>query len=93
MKVKNFTVSKGLDLYRNGEKNSYFVSMNVEPDEDMSVDDFLAAQLDTAVIVKRACIHNALTDGKLKLEEANEMIALLKENTALLREKLKAKAK
>jgi hypothetical protein len=88
MKVKNFTVSKGLDLYRSGEKNSYFVSMNVEPDEDMSVDEFLAAQLDMAIVVKRACIHNALTDGKLKLEEANEMIALLKENTALLREKL-----
>jgi len=88
LKVKNFTVSKGLDLYRNGEKNSYFVSMNLEPDEDMSVDDFLTAQLDAAIVVKRACIHNALTDGKLKLEEANEMISLLKENTALLREKL-----
>lgn len=91
MKVSNFTVSKSFEIYRNGEKTSYFVSANVEPDGDLDPKDLPEAQLDAAFFVKKACIYNALTDGKLKLEEANEMISDLKENTALLREKLRKK--
>lgn len=91
MKVNNFTVSKSFEVYRNGEKNSYFVSVNVEPDGDMVPEDLPLAQLDVATFVKKACIYNALTDGKLRVEEANELVQDLKDNTALLREKLQKK--
>ncbi len=91
MKVTSFTVSKSIDIYRNGEKSSYFVSMAVEPDADLRPEDLPLAQLDCAVAVKKACIYNALTDGKLRVEEANEMIKDLKDNVALIRESLIAK--
>jgi hypothetical protein len=93
MKVTSFTVSKSIDLYRGGEKSSYFVSMAVEPDGDLKPEDLPLAQLDAATFVKKACIYNALTDGKLRLEEANELLQDLKDNTALIREKLEAKKK
>lgn len=93
MRVNNFTVSKSIEIYRNGEKSSYFVSMNVDPDGDLKPEDLPLAQLEAAYFVKRAVILNALTDGKLKIEEANEMIADLTDNTALIREKLEAKPK
>lgn len=93
MKVNNFTVSKSIEIYRNGEKSSYFVSMNVEPDEGLRPEDLPLVQLDAATFVKKACIYNALTDGKLRVEEANELIQDLNDNTALIREKLEAKKK
>lgn len=92
MKVVSFTVSKTFDIYRNGEKSSYLVAMNVEPDGDMRPEDLPVAQLDAATAVKKACIYNALTDGKISLEEANSLIASLKDNTAAIREKLAKKA-
>lgn len=88
LKVKNFTVSKSMEIFRNGEKSSYFVSMNVEPDGDMLPEDLPLAQLDAAAVVKKACIYNALTDGKLRVEEANELLQNLKDNTELIREEL-----
>lgn len=91
MKVTSFTVSKSFDVYRNGEKNSYFVSMAVEPDGDLRPEDLPLAQLEAAAAVKKACIYNALTDGKLRVEEANEMIQDLKDNTALIREEMAKK--
>ena len=88
MKVNSFTVSKSFEIYRNGEKSSYFVSAAVDPESDLAPEDLPAFQLDVATAVKKACIYNALVDGKLRIEEANELIQNLKDNTALLREKL-----
>lgn len=89
MKVNNFTVSTSIEFYKNGEKRSYFVSMNVDPEYDsVKPEELPLYQLDSATAVKKACIYNALTDGFLKVEEANEHIANLKANTALIREEL-----
>lgn len=88
MKVTSFTVSKSFDLHRNGEKSSYFVSMAVEPDPDLKPEDLPLYQLEAASAVKKACIYNALVDGKLRVEEANELIQDLKDNTELIRASL-----
>lgn len=89
MKVNNFTVSTSIEFYKNGEKRSYFVSMNVDPEYDhIRPEDLPLAQLEAATAVKKACIYNALVDGFLKTEDANEHMSNLKANTALLREEL-----
>lgn len=91
MKVNNFTVSKSMEIYRNGEKHSYFVSMNVDPEVPLTPEELPRFQLEAASFAKRACILNALTDGNLRVEEANELLQTLKANTEALKQQLDKK--
>ena len=91
MTIESFTVSSNFDTFRGGEKSSHFVSFGVKLDPPVPVDDIPLIQLQAALRVSIAAVHDALMRGALTVEQANERIRDMQDNYANLRSSLEKK--
>jgi hypothetical protein len=88
LKVKNFTVSYSFESYKGGLKTSHFVSMTFESSQLLDPSDAVYVQTFANEHVTKSTIYDALVRGNITVDEANEMIQNLKNNSEYLRKKL-----
>lgn len=92
MRVKNFTVSTSFEVNRGGQKSSHFVSLGVELEEPIDIEDFPRAQLLAGYKAHAAANYDALVRGAISLEESNDRISSSQANYELIQANLDKKA-
>ena len=80
VKIREFSVSSSLELFKNGEKSSHFVNVTCEADPGLTPEEFKIAHLKMGLEVAVAAVHHALVRKAMTEEEARERIRDLKEN-------------
>ena len=80
VKIRSSAVSYGQEYYRNGEKSSHFVSMTIEAEPGLTVDEFRLAHLEAGLEVAIATIQHAALRQSITEEEAKQKIMELKDN-------------
>lgn len=80
VQVKSIAVSSCIELYKGGEKTSHFVSMTLEAEPGLSIEEFRIAQLEAGLEVAVAAIQNAVLRQALSEDAARERVKELKEN-------------
>ncbi len=85
LSIESFTVSYAMDIYRNGEKRSSFVSTTIRATPPIALSDFQFVRLDASFMVAKAAITDALTRMDITEEDANVRIISIKENTEAIK--------
>jgi len=91
MKVTKFVVSHSVETFRAGDKSSTFVSMNVDLDIPIDIDEFPLVQLEASERAFRSCMYNALSKGQLSKDEVKGRIESNKQNMEMISSAIKKK--
>lgn len=91
MILDHFTVSYGIDIYKNGDKSSHFVSASVKcvaddqkQDDHVSIEKLSELQMQLSFHVSKSAILDAMVRGHLTQEEAKDRIEVVKSNHELI---------
>ncbi len=91
IKIKSSAVSYGQEYYRNGEKSSHFVSMTIEAEPGLTVEEFWLAHLEAGLEVAVATIQHAVLRQSITEDEAKQKVQELKENYSGMIARIKEK--
>jgi hypothetical protein len=89
--IKTISVSHSMDLYKNGEKSSHFLSMNVDVIGNVPVEKLLYVQLEAAYKVTIANIYNSVMRNAMTMENAKEKIDSIKEKYEIMKKDMETK--
>ncbi len=72
--VKSFSISKIMEVNRNGEKQSEFLSMKFESDTSLTPEQAVLQQLEAHETVEKSVVFNALASGLITKDTANDRL-------------------
>lgn len=77
--VRGFSISKLMETYAGGDKQSEFLNMKFESDVSLTPERAIVEQLEAHRVVEEAITFNALASGMMTKEAAKDKLEQIKE--------------